>query len=34
MEAIYSSETSVDTQRTTLRYSPENYTLQKLFFFT
>jgi hypothetical protein len=27
MEAIYSSETSVDTQRTTRRYIPEDYTL-------
>jgi hypothetical protein len=28
MEAIYSSETSVDTQRTTWRYIPEDGTLQ------
>jgi hypothetical protein len=28
MEAICSSETSVDTQRTTLRYIPEDGTLQ------
>jgi hypothetical protein len=28
MEAIFSSETSVDTQRTTRRYIPEVYTLQ------
>jgi hypothetical protein len=27
MEAICSSETSVDTQRTTLRYTPEDSTL-------
>jgi hypothetical protein len=29
MEAIYSSETSVDTQRTTRRYIPEDYTLHE-----
>jgi hypothetical protein len=30
MEAIYSSETSVDTQRTTRRYIPEDGTLQNV----
>jgi hypothetical protein len=29
MEAIFSSETSVDTQRTTLRYIPEDDTRHK-----
>jgi hypothetical protein len=33
MEAIYSTETSVDIQRTTRRYAPEDDTLQFTYVF-